>query len=162
MTIDVYVQNMCTGPYDKAIKVGTPNSSCVLTSGQSATICVSDGSPLTAEEVSLDGKSPEPRFGFDTAIRLVKRGYRLSRAGWNGKGMYVFINFGSHHFQDDFWPTQPHDNIGGVSPYLFVRGDTGTTTRMPNLNMHAADGSTVVGWLASQTDMLAEDWGIAP
>ena len=29
---------------------------------------------------------------------------------------------------------------------------------MPNINMLAADGSIVTGWLASQTDMLAEDW----
>ena len=35
---------------------------------------------------------------------------------------------------------------------------TGTITRLPNLNMRAATGSTVTGWLASQTDILAEDW----
>jgi hypothetical protein len=30
----------------------------------------------------------------------------------------------------------------------------------PHIDMKAADGSYVVGWLASQTDMLAEDWDV--
>ena len=50
--------------------------------------------------------------------------------------------------------------IDGVHPDLFEKGATGTVTRLPNINMRAASGATVTGWLASQTDILAEDWTI--
>lgn len=92
---------------------------------------------------------------FSDALRAVKAGHRVRRAGWNGKGTFVFLNKGSA-------AAQPAPHIGGVRTDLFERGDAGTVTRMPNLNMHAADGSTVTGWLASQTDMLAEDWEAVP
>jgi hypothetical protein len=99
-------------------------------------------------------------MNFGQALEVLKSGECVSRAGWNGKGMFIWLDRGSH----DFSATTPvplvgGPPIGGVPGYLFSRGDTGTVTRMPNLNMHAADGATVTGWLASQTDMLAEDWG---
>ena len=36
--------------------------------------------------------------------------------------------------------------------------DSGVVTICPHIDMKAADGSIVIGWLASQTDMLADDW----
>lgn len=94
-------------------------------------------------------------FDFGTAIEFLKTGQRVAREGWNGKGMYVYINEGS--ISIDSVPVNS-TTVGGVSISLFDLGDHGTVTRMPNINMRAADGSTVTGWLASQTDMLAEDW----
>lgn len=94
---------------------------------------------------------------FGQAIEALKEGKAISREGWNGKGMCVFLNKGSHDFtQDQDMP----NNIEGIKESLFKRGDNGTVTRLPNLNMRAASGSTVTGWLASQTDLLAEDWCI--
>lgn len=96
-------------------------------------------------------------FGFDQAIREVKAGKSIQRAGWNGKGMFVFIQNGSFSGAN---PAEVQGNILGVSSHLFDYGDTGTATRMPCLCLRAANGETVVGWLASQTDMLAEDWSV--
>lgn len=96
-------------------------------------------------------------LNFGQAIEAVKKGKRIARQGWNGKGMFVFLNKGSYDFPED--EDRPI-NIEGVRSYLFDNGDTGTVTRLPNLNMKAATGSTVTGWLASQTDLLAEDWCI--
>lgn len=96
-------------------------------------------------------------FGFEQAIAYVKEGKIVARSGWNWKGLYVYLNKGSASpevYNSSF------THIGGVSKDLFDLGDDGTITRMPNLNMKAADGSTVTGWLASQTDLLAEDWQI--
>jgi hypothetical protein len=93
---------------------------------------------------------------FGTAIKLMKTGANVARAGWNGKGMFIYLNRGSCDWQTNDVPAG--DWIGGVPSDLFENGDKGSVTRMPNINMHAADGSTVTGWLASQTDMLAEDW----
>ncbi|WP_276122711.1 DUF2829 domain-containing protein [Pararhizobium qamdonense] len=91
---------------------------------------------------------------FGTALQALKTGKRIARRGWNGKGMFVHLNPGSVH------GIVKSPLIEGVHPRLFEAGDRDTTTRMPNLNLRAADGSTVTGWLASQTDLLAEDWEI--
>ena len=46
----------------------------------------------------------------------------------------------------------------GIRGDLFEVGDTGTVRRLPCLCMETADGSILEGWLASQSDILAEDW----
>lgn len=89
---------------------------------------------------------------FGEALAALKEGRRVARAGWNGKKMFVWLNWGS------FPGCEMNKLIGGVPSVLFHAGPKNTVTRMPNINMRAADGSTVTGWLASQTDMLAEDW----
>lgn len=98
-------------------------------------------------------------FNFGYAIEELKQGKRISRSGWNGKGMFVFLNMGNIA---EPVPINPDGLtlVEGIRQDLFVLGDKGTTTRLPNINMKAASGSTVTGWLASQTDMLAEDWCI--
>jgi hypothetical protein len=74
---------------------------------------------------------------FGEAIRQLKGGYRVERAGWNGKGMYLFY----------VQPGWPYDNTEPEHPTL------------PFIAMKTAD-HTVVPWLASQTDMLATDWSL--
>ena len=96
-------------------------------------------------------------LNFGQALDALKQGKTVSREGWNGKGMCVFLNKGSHSFPDN---QVSHPTIESIKTELFENGDYGTTTRLPNLNMKAASGSTVTGWLASQTDLLAEDWMI--
>lgn len=94
---------------------------------------------------------------FGSAIEALKNGHSVARKGWNGKGMFIYLNKGSAPVErleiDTLF-------IGGVSSDLFEAGDHDTAVRMPNINMRAADGSTVTGWLASQTDMFAEDWEV--
>jgi hypothetical protein len=92
---------------------------------------------------------------FSQALDLVKKGKAISREGWNGKKMFVYLNKGSHDFnQHETSPTI----IEGINVELFEKGHLATISRLPNLNMRTATGSTVTGWLASQTDLLAEDW----
>ena len=101
-------------------------------------------------------------ISFGEALAHLKNGQKIARAGWNGKGMFVYLKKGSCDF--DSVPKVPGGDsithIDGVKRELFETGDTGTVTRLPNLNMRAASGSTVTGWLASQTDLLAEDWEV--
>lgn len=94
-------------------------------------------------------------MNFGQAIEYAKAGLKIVRAGWNGKGMYVWLEKGKR-------PESYHEKefLFGVSGDLFENVGRGQTTVMPHLNMRAADGSTVVGWLASQTDILAEDWDV--
>ena len=111
---------------------------------------------------------PTRNLTFSTALALLKQGERIQRAGWNGKGMYLWLNKGSFDhellgFARGDNPQAGHPStMDGISLGLFESGDVGTVTRLPNINMRAASGSTVTGWLASQTDMLADDWQVVP
>ena len=83
---------------------------------------------------------------FGDAIHLMKSGHKVSRAGWNGKGMFVFLVQGS-----TFKVNRP--------PLLGIYEEGTEINYQPHIDMKTVDG-TIVPWLASQTDILAEDWGI--
>lgn len=116
------------------------------------------------KEVFERAYRPATSMTFGDALVALKQGARVARAGWNGKGMFIYLNKGSVDgpylgFKPGEQPVENHPStIDGVSMSLFDCGDTGTVTRLPNINMRSAGGATVTGWLASQTDMLAEDW----
>lgn len=98
----------------------------------------------------------ETKLSFGQALDQLKLGKAISREGWNGKGMFVYLNKGSRDVSGE--SPEGTENVEGIPFHLFEMGDKGTVTRLPNVNMKAATGSTVTGWLASQTDLLAEDW----
>jgi len=83
---------------------------------------------------------------FSTALVLVKEGKRLQRAGWNGKGMFVFLVPGSV-----FKVNRP--------PLLGIYPEGTEIKYHAHIDMRTADG-VIVPWLASQTDVLAEDWHV--
>jgi len=103
---------------------------------------------------------------FGQALKQLKAGEKVCRIGWNGKGMFLWIKKGS--IDGDMLGFAPGENplsdhpstMDGIKLGHFECGDKGTTTRLPCLCMHTATGATVEGWLASQTDMLADDWMI--
>lgn len=88
-------------------------------------------------------------FDFGMALEALKRGKAVSRKGWNGKGMFITLQNGS----------EVEGNNMRNEPAKKYYGDCKAKI-CPHIDMKAADGSYVVGWLASQTDMLAEDWDI--
>lgn len=98
----------------------------------------------------------ENDMNFGEALEALKRGERVARAGWNGKGMWIALNYGSADFGDAPAP----DMIDGLRSFLFNGGARDTVTRLPHIMMRTASGATLTGWLASQTDMLADDWMI--
>ncbi len=67
---------------------------------------------------------------FDKALLALKSGIPVTRSGWNGKGMWIAIQF-------------PDDKGKMTLPYIY---------------MNTVQGDKVP-WLASQTDLLACDWG---
>lgn len=74
---------------------------------------------------------------FSTALEAVKSGKGIQRLGWNGNGLKVKAQF-------------PDENSKMNLPYLYIE--------------YPPDAKTTPGarcpWLASQTDIMAEDWGI--
>lgn len=84
------------------------------------------------------------------AVKAMWQGEKVARKGWNGKGMWICIVPGTES-------AGPDELYGPQKPLAI--SNRGVTIN-PRIDMKAADGSIVVGWLASQTDILAEDWGI--
>lgn len=84
---------------------------------------------------------------FGWAIRMLKDGRRMTREGWNGKGMFIVLQRG--------YPEGIPINRNTAEATGLPEG---TVCRfLPYIMMRTVDGS-FVPWLASQTDMLAEDW----
>jgi Protein of unknown function (DUF2829) len=98
-------------------------------------------------------------MNFSKALEELKLGNSVARKGWNEKNISIYLNKGSYDFSKGQDKENPNE-IEGIKEDFFEKGDIGTVTRLPNLNMMLATGSTVTGWLASQTDILAEDWYI--
>ena len=90
---------------------------------------------------------------FGLAIEAMKKGKKVARHGWNGKNMFVYLVHGGR--------CQKYDLINEAAKHVRPITLDGTSVDIcPHIDMKAADGSIVIGWLASQTDILAEDWCI--
>ena len=87
---------------------------------------------------------------FGVALELLKRGEKVARIGWNGKGMFLVMTEGSEVSTEKM----RNDVIRGY----YEKEGKDTVKICPHIDMKATDGTMVIGWLASQTDMLAEDW----
>ena len=95
---------------------------------------------------------------FGDAIEYLKKGFLVSRTGWHGKKMYLFMR------PED---TLPLDVIvrakslpDSFKTKVLVNPNTTEVKFGAYICMKCADGSICNGWLASQTDMLSEDWCI--
>lgn len=83
-------------------------------------------------------------FSFSEAIKYLKRGFKVARQGWNGKKQYVELAKNiSYKNAEERIVNCNHDSIGNMA-IAFV-GTSGVQ----------------MGWLASQADMLADDWMFA-
>lgn len=114
---------------------------------------IDGGKPNTHEYSGYISWSPKDVFerayrpvdgmSFGMAIEALKAGKRVARAGWNGKGMWLCLVLGYEYNPDKGKST------------VFALG----CQKLPWIGMKTAD-SCFVPWLASQTDMLAEDWTV--
>ena len=92
-------------------------------------------------------------LNFGQAIEAMKTGSKVARDGWNGKGMWLALSgpLEGHRIPaSQFWSLRNAE-------YAAQTID-GSANVLPCITMKTADGSILMGWLASQTDMLAEDW----
>lgn len=108
-------------------------------------------------------------MNFGEALETVKQGGLITREGWNGKEMFVFqrpadelhidmvidkVKSLPQSVKDYYLQDVKNDN----NERIFPAKENDNVKFTSYLCMKAADGSLVNGWLASQTDMLAEDW----
>ena len=90
---------------------------------------------------------------FGQAIEALKQGKRVARHGWNGKGMFLFLLPAG---------TVPTKAIHDPALREVIEQEIGGETfeALGSIRMFTADKKILTGWLASQTDILAEDWVI--
>ena len=74
---------------------------------------------------------------YSDALRKLKDGHRVARAGWNGKGMWLAMTYSGACYLTDPKPVQ-------LEPFIVMK---------------TADNK-FVPWLCSQTDAMTEDWEI--
>ena len=72
-------------------------------------------------------------MNFEQALTKVKNGFKITRAGWNGNGLFV-----------EAQRPDEHSKMG--NPYLYIDA--------------TALGGTLNPWVPSQTDLFAEDWEV--
>ena len=90
-------------------------------------------------------------MNFGEAIQALKDGKRVSRDGWNGKGMFLFLVTPRQ--------TPNGDDVCSLDLPAGVE-EVWELQQRPVIVMKDATDQLVIGWLASQTDMLADDWGV--
>ena len=86
----------------------------------------------------------EEYFTFELALAWLKKGERAARKGWNGKGMFLYLVDGST-FQVNRAPLNKIYPEGTIHSYR------------AHIDMRTAQGD-LVPWVASQSDLLADDW----
>ena len=94
-------------------------------------------------------KIQERGLDFGAAIAALKGGKKVAREGWNGKGMWLWLKFGTTIKKE--WCHDP-----ALAEIADING--GEVEAIGTICMKTADNKILSGWLASQTDMLAEDW----
>jgi hypothetical protein len=95
---------------------------------------------------------------FGLALEALKKGHKVSRKGWNGKGMWLSLSGsldGTLIEAEKFWSKNNMD---------FAIENGGKALVLPAITMKTVNAQgrvgILMGWLASQTDMLSDDWEI--
>lgn len=83
---------------------------------------------------------------FGEAVAALKAGHRVMRSGWNGKGMFLFLVVGQAV-------------TAAINERYGSRKEQEDIPVMDAIYMQTADGR-LVPWLASQTDILSNDWQV--
>jgi Protein of unknown function (DUF2829) len=89
----------------------------------------------------------KPQYAFGDMLDMLKHNKKCAREGWNGKGMFIY-----------YVPAASYPATSKVAKEYW--GNEGVVPYHAYIAMKTASGE-VVPWLASQTDILAEDWQVA-
>lgn len=81
-------------------------------------------------------------LNFGAALEALKAGKSVTRVGWNGKNMFITLQ-------------TPDDNSKMTRPYIYMTLPVGSTSQFGEVTK-----DQLIPWLASQTDIFAEDWSV--
>ena len=98
------------------------------------------------KDVFNEAYRPTDCMNFGLAIEAAKKGAKITRRGWNGKGMYLY------YVPEGRYPAR-------TDAAKSIATEDGKVDYGAYIAMKTAQGN-VVPWLASQTDILADDWEV--
>lgn len=101
---------------------------------------------------------PVQNMTFGMAIEALKAGKKVARIGWNGKGMWLSLSCAPGGDAIAGCREIAAENFWSANNSEYARQNGGSAVVLPCITMKTATGEILMGWLASQTDMLAEDW----
>lgn len=108
------------------------------------------------KDVFEDAFSPFDGMDFGMALAALKLGKKVARKGWNGNGMWLALSPGvAALYAEEFW-------AGPNREFALANGGSAEVLpciTMKTVNAHGRE-AILMGWLASQTDMLCNDWVI--
>jgi hypothetical protein len=124
---------------------------------------IDGGAPNTPEFMGYVSWSPKDVFAraykpadgmtFGLALEALKRGSKVARKGWNGKGMWLILV-----------PGRLNVKVQEGTPYGNVLSPSTAIEILPHIDMWTTNSegrrAMLPGWLASQTDMLSSDWEV--
>ena len=127
---------------DASVKTGYKNDTCNLGESTNGYLVEYEGGYQSWSPKDVFDKAYRPcsAMTFGLAIEALTLGKKVARSGWNGKGIFIELQ-------------KPDENSKMSHPYIFI-DTTGLQTDNPDAP------KSRVPWLASQTDMLSEDWTI--
>lgn len=93
--------------------------------------------------------TPKKNLNFGQALERLKNGNLVTREGWNGKNMFLWLKQG-FEIKTEFCK----------DPILkqLCENNDGSIIGLPAICMKTADNKVMTGWVPTQTDMMAEDW----
>lgn len=98
------------------------------------------------EDVFNRAYKPTDGMSFGLAVEAMKQGFKVSREGWNGKGMFLY------YVTADYYPVK----MPAAKSFF---GENSLVPYRDYIAMKTVNND-VVPWVASQTDILANDWSI--
>lgn len=161
MTTKVTVDAHAGWPVDVSfVGAYSAQGSVRLAPGEKQDFYVNSGQDILVHEVQpgTEGIAKREGLDFGSALRLLRAGARVTRKGWNGQGMWLALSSGAYSTAreieaDKFW--SPHNRD-------FAEASGGKATVLPCITMKTVRGEILMGWAATQTDLLADDWEIVP
>lgn len=107
-----------------------------------------------AEGTTDYGEAEEAVHDIGWAVRQMRGGHKVRRRGWNGKGMFIVL---MPPLQLPPYNTQDTNRKVNDRTAKWIGEDTPLDC-LPYIAMWTAQKQWLPGWLASQTDLLADDW----
>lgn len=118
-----------------------------------------DGSEYTSwspKDVFEESYREVNGMSFGLAIEALKKGYKVARSGWNGKGMFIVLM--PALYLPPFNSQEPGAKVNDRTA-KHIGKDTPLDSQ-PYIAMKTATGQWQPSWLASQADILSDDWQI--
>lgn len=112
------------------------------------------------KEVFERAYQPTSGMDFGMALAALKLGKKVARVGWNGKGMWLSLSCGPNGDAIAGRREIAAENFWSKNNSEFALQNGGSAVVLPCITMKTASDEILMGWLASQSDMLAEDWQV--